>query len=134
MKTQLLIVLLILLTSTAFSQEMINFSGVVKDSKTGDLIEDINVIVTSKNIGTITDFSGSFFIFLPAGIYDVNFSGEGYKPEKITFDLRSEKNAEISLTSTETKKKPEGWLKKKPATTSEIIAGNTNHKNMPELK
>jgi hypothetical protein len=134
MKTQLLIVLLILFTTTAFSQEMINFSGVIKDSQTGNLLEDINVIVTSKNIGTITDFSGSFFIFLPAGIYDVNFSGEGYKPEKITFDLRSEKNAEISLIPTETKKKSDGWLKKKPATSTEIIAGNMNQKNFSEHK
>ena len=128
MKTQFLIVLLILFTTSVFSQEMINFSGVVKDSQTGKLLEDVNVFVTSKNTGTITNLSGLFFIFLPSGIYDVSFSGEGYKPEKITFDLRSEKNTEIVLTPTEPKKKLEGLLKKKPATTSEIIAGNTDQK------
>jgi len=130
MKTHYLIVLLILFTSTAFSQEMINFSGIVKDSQTGNLLEDINVFVSARNTGTFTNFTGSFFIFLPAGIYDISFSGEGYKPEKITFDLRSEKNTEIALTPVEGKKKQEGWLKKKPATTTEIIAGTVNQKNL----
>jgi hypothetical protein len=134
MKTQLLIVLLILFTTTAFGQEIINFSGIVKDSKTGDLIEDVNVFVATKNTGTFTDFSGSFFIFLPTGIYDVSFTSEGYKPEKITFDLRSEKNVEVSLSPTETKKKSDGRLKKKPVTSTEIIAGNVNQKNISELK
>ena len=134
MKTQLLIVLLILFTSTAFSQEMINFSGTVKDSQSGNLLEDINVYVTNKNTGTFTNYSGSFFIFLPGGIYDVTFSGAGYKPEKITFDLRSDKTTDIQLTPTDSKKKAAGWLRKKPATTSEIIAGNTTEKEISKLK
>jgi hypothetical protein len=122
MKTQLLILLLILFTTSVFSQEMINFSGIVKDSQTGNLLEDVNVFVASKNTGTFTNFSGSFFIFLPAGIYDISFSGEGYKPEKISFDLRSEKNAEIVLNPIEAKKKSEGWLKKRTTTSVEIVA------------
>jgi hypothetical protein len=129
MKTQLLIVLLILITTTAYCQEMIHFGGTVKDAQTGTLLEDINVYVTNKNIGTFTNFSGSFYVFLPGGIYDVTFSGSGYKPEKITFDLRNDKTTDIQLTPTDSKKKSEGWLKKKPATNSEIIAGNT-----PEMK
>jgi hypothetical protein len=127
MKTQLLIVLLILFTTSAFSQEMINFSGTVKDSQTGNLLEDINVYVINKNTGTFTNFSGSFFMFLPVGIYDVSFSGGGYKPEKITFDLRSDKIADIQLTPTDTKKKSEGWLKKKPAASPEITASKQNN-------
>jgi|WetSurMetagenome_2_1015567.scaffolds.fasta_scaffold79827_2 hypothetical protein len=134
MKTQLLIVLLILFTSTAFSQEMINFGGTVKDSQTGNLLEDINVYVTNKNTGTFTNYSGTFFIFLPGGIYDVTFSGSGYKPEKITFDLRSDKIAEIQLTPTDAKKKTAGWLKKKTTTGSEIIAGNDNDMKSNKLK
>jgi hypothetical protein len=134
MKTQLLIVLLILFTSTAFSQKMINFGGTVKDSQTGTLLEDINVYVINKNIGTFTNISGSFFVFLPGGIYEVTFSGTGYKPEKITFDLRSDKTADIQLTPTDSKKKSEGWLKKKPATNSEVIAGNTTEKISNKLK
>jgi hypothetical protein len=122
MKTQLLIVLLILFTTDAFSQDMINFSGIVKDSQTGNLLEDINVFVTERNTGTITNFSGEFFIFLSEGIYNVSFTGVGYKPEKFTVDLRTDKISEIELTPTGTKKKSEGWLKKKPAASPEIIA------------
>jgi hypothetical protein len=134
MKTQLIIVLLILFTTTAYCQEMINFGGTVKDSQTGTLLEDINVYVTNKNIGTFTNFSGSFFVFLPGGIYDVTFSGPGYKPEKITFDLRSDKTADIQLTPIDPKKKSDGWMKKKPATNSEIIAGNNTEKKISQLK
>jgi hypothetical protein len=123
MKTQLLIVMLILFTTEAFSQGMINFSGIVRDSHTGKTLEDINVFVTEKNTGTITNFSGAFFIFLSEGIYNVSFTGNGYKPEKITVDLRDDKISEIELTPTnEIKKKSEGWLKKKPAASPEIIA------------
>jgi len=134
MKTQLLIVLLILFTSSAFGQEMINFSGTIKDSQTGNFLEDINVFVANKNTGTFTNFTGTFFMFLPEGIYEVSFSGAGYKTERITFDLRNDKIAEIELTPSDTKKKSEGWLKKKPANNSEIIAGHNNHKdiNTPE--
>ncbi|HPS11757.1 MAG TPA: carboxypeptidase-like regulatory domain-containing protein, partial [Prolixibacteraceae bacterium] len=113
MKTPFLIALLLLITGAAFGQEMIGFSGVVKNSQTGNLLEDINVFIEAKNTGTFTNHTGSFFMFLPAGIYDVTFSGDGYKPEKITFDLRKEKEAEIVLTPIATKRKAEAWLKKK---------------------
>jgi len=126
MKTQLLIVMIILFTTEAFSQGMINFSGIVRDSQTGKTLEEINVFVTEKKIGTITDFSGAFFIFLSEGIYNVSFTGNGYKPEKIMIDLKSDKISEIELTPTDAKKKSEGWLKKKNTTTPEIIA--TKHK------
>jgi len=126
MKTQLLIVMIILFTTEAFSQGMINFSGIVRDSQTGKTLEEINVFVTEKKTGTITDFSGAFFIFLSEGIYNVSFTGNGYKPEKIMIDLKSDKISEIELTPTDAKKKSEGWLKKKNTTTPEIIA--TKHK------
>jgi hypothetical protein len=121
MKTQLLIVLIILFTTEAFSQNMKNFSGTVKDSQTGNLLEDINVFVTEKNTGTITNFSGEFFFFLVEGIYNVSFTGVGYKPENIILDLRDDKIAEIQLTPTGTKKKSDVWMKKKSAVSNEIV-------------
>ena len=122
MKTQLLIILIILFSTEAFSQKMISFSGNVRDSQTRNLLNEINVFVTEKNTGTITNFSGAFYIFLSEGIYNVSFSGKGYKPQKITVDLRSDKVSEIELTPADTKKKAESWLKKKPSSSPEIIA------------
>lgn len=122
MKTQLLIILIILFSTEAFSQKMISFSGNVRDSQTRNLLNEINVFVTEKNTGTITNFSGAFYIFLSEGIYNVSFSGKGYKPQTITVDLRSDKVSEIELTPVDTKKKAESWLKKKTASSPEIIA------------
>jgi hypothetical protein len=130
MKTQLLIVLLILFTAEAFSQEIVNFSGTVKDSQTGKLLENINVFVTEKNTGTLTNLTGGFFIFIRTGIYDINFSGNGYKPEKITVDLSSDKISEIELTPTSVlKKKLNGVPKKKTTFSPVLIATKQKSKN-----
>jgi hypothetical protein len=114
MKTQLLIVILLFLVADAFSQDIVDFSGTVKDSQTGKLLENINVFVSEKNTGTITNFSGVFFVFLKKGIYDISFTGNGYKPEKFTVDLSVDKILEIEMTPLwVAKKKTNGVLKKK---------------------
>jgi len=123
MKTQILIVMLILFTTSAYSQKMTNFSGIVKDSLTGHVLENVNVFVNERNTGTLTNLTGSFFIFIPEGIYKVSFSNEGYKSEKFTVDLRSDKNYEIELAPLfNSKKRTEGWFKKKSPNSQELIA------------
>jgi hypothetical protein len=97
----------------AYSQGVFNFTGIVKDSQTGVLLEGINVIIADKNIGTITDLSGSFFMFLNGGIYSVILTAEGYKPEKFTVDLRTDKYSEISLVPTEDSKKKGDQIQKR---------------------
>jgi hypothetical protein len=121
-KTQILIVLLLFLVVNSFGQRINNFSGVVKDSHTGNPLEGINVFITEKNTGTISDNTGEFFVFIPWGIYTVCISADGYKTEKFALDLREDKYSEILLVPTdEMKKKNDLWVKRKNHSTEEVM-------------
>jgi hypothetical protein len=113
-RTQLLVFFMLFAVFDLFAQGIVNFSGVIKDSQTGDFLDGINILIVDINTGTLSDFNGEFFAFFAGGTYCVNFSSPGYKPEKITFDLREDKFVEVMLTPTEeTRKKNEISMRKK---------------------
>jgi hypothetical protein len=87
---------------------------VIKDSQTGEYINGVDIFVKEKTTGTLSDTSGSFFMFLTEGVYNIKISGEGYKSEIMTINLSEDKYFEIKLNPSESsRKKTIGRLNKK---------------------
>lgn len=111
---RILFILLFFTSLNVFSQNYITFSGVIKDSQTGEYINGVDIFVKEKTTGTLSDTSGSFFMFLTEGIYNIKISGEGYKSEIMTVNLSEDKYLEIKLNPSESsRKKTLGRINKK---------------------
>ncbi len=111
---RILFILLFFTSLNVFSQNYITFSGVIKDSQTGEYINGVDIFVKEKTTGTLSDTSGSFFMFLTEGVYNIKISGEGYKSEIMTINLSEDKYFEIKLNPSESsRKKTIGRLNKK---------------------
>jgi hypothetical protein len=61
-----------------------NFSGIIKDSATLEPLEYVNIGIKGKNIGTVSDLSGKFNIYLPSASDNDTLivSRIGYSPFK----------------------------------------------------
>ncbi len=130
-RTQILLLIFILSVVDLFGQGLVNFSGVIKDINTGNPLEGINIFIPEKNIGTITDVTGEFLVFLSGGRYNVIFSANGYKTQTLFIDLKEDKSIEILLTpSSEMKKKNELLSKRKGTLDDEINIGKTKTKTI----
>jgi len=83
MKKTIGVIILLILPFVSMSQRHGNISGTVKDSKTGELIPGVNVIVEQLVKGASTDVNGHFKIpDLPYGVYDLSVSCIGYQSKK----------------------------------------------------
>ena len=72
--------LLLLSFCEAFSQSG-TITGYVADSKTGEPLAGVNVIVNElKGVGASTDLKGRFKILAPVGSYSIKASLMGYQP------------------------------------------------------
>ncbi len=80
----LLISFLAIVSSTANAQNRSRITGVVKDSKTGEALVGVNVIVQGTSLGAATDINGQYFIVnVPVGTYNLKVSMIGYKTQII---------------------------------------------------
>ncbi len=102
---RLILILLFFTSLNVFSQSYHTFSGVIKDSQTGEYVNGVDIFVKEKTTGTLSDTSGSFFMFLTEGVYSIKISGEGYKSEIMTVNLSEDKYFEIQLIPTEAPRK-----------------------------
>ncbi|GAA0527738.1 SusC/RagA family TonB-linked outer membrane protein [Chitinophaga japonensis] len=66
-----------LLGSAAFAQTR-QFTGSVKDAKTGDPLPAVTVQIKGKNIATVTGVDGNFSLQAPAGAFTLQVSLVGY--------------------------------------------------------
>ncbi len=100
-KNVLLGILFSFLTIASFSQGSI--TGVINDAQTGEEIIGANVIIVDSDpmIGTITDFSGNFFLDnVPAGTHTIQVSFISYdskRVESVTINDGETKNLTIKL-------------------------------------
>ena len=77
-----LVILFVLLCGKAFPQQL-NVSGTVTDSKTGNPVPYVNIVLKNTTIGTITDTLGFYRLKSPASSGGVlRFSAIGYYPEE----------------------------------------------------
>ena len=73
------LVIFILAVQLVFAGTTGKVSGVVTDSKTGEPLPGVNVIIQGTNYGTATDLSGNFYILnVPPGIVSLDASFIGY--------------------------------------------------------
>ena len=71
-----------------------------------------------------------FFMFLSAGLYDIDIKGEGYIAENIAVNLTEDRHVEILLKpSDDSKKKELGWSKKKSGNRNQEIVHSTENRD-----
>ena len=98
-------ILLILINSfLIYSQSTGNLSGTIKDSKTGDDLPGVNVIIKGTYYGAATDINGKFKINnISVGNYNVDISLIGYKTFQFTgIQIESNKTKELDVKLEET--------------------------------
>ncbi len=127
---RLFFILLFFTTLNVFSQDYHTFSGVIKDSQTGEFINGVDIFVKENTTATLSSNAGSFFMFLNKGIYNIKISGEGYKTEIMTLSLTEDKYLEINLTPSENiKRKSASWVKKKTSNQGKEIVQHSQNNN-----
>ncbi|MCF8358004.1 MAG: carboxypeptidase-like regulatory domain-containing protein [Prolixibacteraceae bacterium] len=112
MKRQTLFIIALLLSSFAFSGDYIAFNGIVRDAQTGNVIEGVDIFVKNIETGTITNYSGEFFLFITPGKHEVVVNMKGYNTDDTTLDLDADVFYEIILTPKIHGNKPAQWILK----------------------
>ncbi len=83
---------------TAFSQTVaINISGNVWDSKNGENLMNVNIVVKGTTTGAITDKTGQFRIKLYKVPFTLDFSMVGYRKHSVTITKYSNQHLNIKL-------------------------------------
>lgn len=133
MKSKLLLIVLTLFTSLAYSQA-IEVSGTVIDAATGVSLPGVNVTVKNQKSSTSTDFDGKFKLSNIKSGSTLVFSSVGYK----TSELKVDKNTDVTVKLTEEANKLEeivvigyGSKKKKDVTGAVSVV---SAKTIEELK
>ncbi|MCB0663076.1 MAG: TonB-dependent receptor plug domain-containing protein, partial [Saprospiraceae bacterium] len=81
LKQGLLLMCLLVLTSTAWSQRTV--TGTVTDAENGEALIGATVLVTGTSVGTVTDFDGKYSVDVPDGSNSLEFSYAGYSSQTI---------------------------------------------------
>lgn len=72
-------------------------NGIVRDAQTGEPIIGATISVTDTDIGTATDFDGSYEINLPAGQHQIVINFIGYEDNYKAFEIRSDGSLDVDL-------------------------------------
>lgn len=95
--SRLVLACLLIYSAVGFGQKGIIFTvkSFVKDSRNNTPISGVSIAADYKKTGIVTDSSGYFELFLPAGEYNIKFSHIGYSPERLVLDVK--KNTELNV-------------------------------------
>lgn len=82
-----------------FSQDVIQYKGIIVDSETNDPLALADMIIEDTNISTITNAEGEFLLKVPNDVLDksVTISYLGYKKQEIPLSNLKKRNAKIKL-------------------------------------
>lgn len=83
----------------SLQKQQFKLTGIAIDSKTGKPISDLAIVVTSKNIGTVTNDNGYYEINLPAGLNVIETSSLGIEKTKKKVIIYSNGQLNFSLNS-----------------------------------
>ena len=105
MRFRLLLVLSVCLLNGALAQQRTNTTGrpaysatgYVRDAKTGQPIQGVNIVVMNVSKGYVTAKDGFYVITMPAGEYVLKFTHVGYRPRLDTISLQKLLFREITL-------------------------------------
>ncbi len=102
MKTLLLGIFALLITTASIAQDKVTLSGYVKDIETGEGMIAATVIVRELNAGTVTNEYGFYSLSVPSGTYTIDYSFIGFETFSETIELTKNitKNAEIGFSQT----------------------------------
>jgi outer membrane receptor protein involved in Fe transport len=100
----LLLIILLCGTFLAIAQEKGNLSGAITDSKTGDALPGVNIILKGTYYGAATDINGNYKITgISSGEYTVQVSLIGYKKVEYTgYDIPANKTTVLNVKLEET--------------------------------
>lgn len=91
----IVLLLLLFIGFTGFSQNKFTLSGTVVEEATGETLIGVNVLVPELNTGTITNEYGFYSITLPEGEYELVYSSLGFTTQKLTLNLN--KNTRLNM-------------------------------------
>lgn len=103
MKKTLLLLSILSVFVSSFSQEKFTISGYVKDAANGEDLYAANVYEKESLKGVSTNFYGFYSLQLEAGIYVIRFSSLGYAITEKTVVLDKNISLNVELGTTETK-------------------------------
>jgi hypothetical protein len=99
MRPYLLLFSLFLLVFTTYSQTKSTISGYINDSKNGEAMIGVKVVIPSINQGAVTNTYGFYSLTVPSGQYQVEFRSGIYPIEVKTIDLSKDVTYNIELGS-----------------------------------
>ena len=70
-------------SNPSIQQQKVAISGKVSDSKTGEVLPGVNIVVKGTLIGTISDVNGKYTLNIPKGNISLVFSFIGYKNKEV---------------------------------------------------
>ncbi len=101
-KTHILILLLVVLNfSYAFSQEHFSVSGTIKDATTNETLFGVNILVKDKALGAVSNEYGYYHLPLPPGEHELVISFLGYSTQNRKIVLQENVKLDLYLESSE---------------------------------
>ncbi len=94
--------IIILFSSTAFSQDKFTLSGTIMDAKTNETLIGVNIIIPELKIGVTTNEYGFYSITLPQGTHVLQISSLGYQTIQESINLIQNNKKNFSLSNNET--------------------------------
>jgi len=96
--TVCILVLILIMSQSAFSGITGKVSGFLKDSETGDPLPGVNVVLEGTTMGGATDLDGYFFIInVPPGSYILKVTMMGYKTAQANIHVRVDLTTKINF-------------------------------------
>lgn len=102
MKKHIIVLFILILSAGVMQANLVrtdaNIFGYVVNSKTGQHISYINIILKNTTIGVATDATGHYALKnLPEGTFTVVAEGIGFKPQEKEVDLKRGKSIEVNF-------------------------------------
>lgn len=98
MQQKIILLLLFLTTTIAFSQEKFTLSGTISDTTTNETLIGVNLFIPEIKAGIITNEYGFYSITIPKGTYTIQISSMGYETISETISLNQNLKKNIALT------------------------------------
>ncbi|MBP4143155.1 TonB-dependent receptor [Flavobacterium sp. P4023] len=94
--------IIILFSSTAFSQDKFTLSGTIMDANTNETLIGVNIVIPELKIGVTTNEYGFYSITLPQGTHVLQISSLGYQTIQESINLTQNNKKNFNLSSNET--------------------------------